>query len=54
MDNSMINIKCLNHLVLKHDLDLIIKKEISKPLMDMKIKQDLNQTEKNINILLIQ
>ena len=40
----------LNHLILKQDLDLIIKKEISKLLMDMKIKQDLNQMEKNTNI----
>ena len=40
----------INHLILKQDLDLIIKKEISKLLMDMKIKQDLNQMEKNTNI----
>ena len=40
----------LNHLILKQDLDLIIKKEISKLLMDMRIKQDLNQMEKNTNI----
>ena len=44
----------LDLIIHKMDLDLIIKKEISKPLMDMKIKQDLNQMEKNIYILLIQ
>ena len=41
----------LNLIIHKMDLDLIIKKEILKLHMDMRIKQDLNQMEKSIYIL---